>query len=168
VARGETRRLSPGTLGTVPVLRWFFPSWLGILILALPCPALARQQTPKSDQAAFNAVCGACHAASSVSGLRTEAEWRETVEHMISMGAHGTDEQFNAVMRVLSRTLTKVNVNTASAAEIAPVLDVSEAQAEGFVKYRAEHGPFKTLDDLKKAPGVDASKAEARKDRLVF
>ena len=143
-------------------------SGLPILALSLPCPGWDQLPTAASDLAAFNTVCGACHAANSVSGLRTEAEWRETVEHMISIGAHGTDEQFDAVMRVLTRTLTKVNVNAASAAEIAPVLDVSEAHAQAIVKYRAEHGAFKTLDDLKRVPGLPASKIDARNDRLVF
>jgi competence protein ComEA len=143
-------------------------SWLASLAVGLPCPAWDQPPTPATDQAAFNTVCGACHAASSVSGLRTEAEWRETVEHMISIGAHGTDEQFDAVMRVLERNLTKVNVNAASAAEIAPVLDVSEEQAQAIVKYRAEHGAFKTPDDLKRVPGLPASKVDARNNRLVF
>jgi competence protein ComEA len=36
------------------------------------------------------------------------------------------------------------------------------------VKYRTEHGSFKTLEDLKKIPGVDAAKLNARKERIVF
>jgi competence protein ComEA len=125
-----------------------------------------RQRT--ADQAAFNTVCGACHPASAVNGLRTEPEWRETVEHMISIGAKGTDEQFESVMRVLERTLTKVNVNTATAEEIAPVIDVSNATAQAVVKYRTEHGKFKTVDDLKKVPGLDAAKVETRRDRIML
>ena len=121
-----------------------------------------------ADQAAFNTVCGACHPASAVSGLRTELEWHETIEHMISIGAKGTDEQFESVMRVLERTLTKVNVNTATAEEIAPVIDVTNTTAQAVVKYRIEHGKFKTVDDLKKVPGLDAAKVEARRDRIVL
>jgi competence ComEA-like helix-hairpin-helix protein len=36
------------------------------------------------------------------------------------------------------------------------------------VKYRAEYGNFKTLGDLKKVPGINAAKLDARKDRVVF
>ena len=34
--------------------------------------------------------------------------------------------------------------------------------------YREKHGKFKTLDDLKKVPGVDAKKLDAKKDRIAF
>lgn len=103
-----------------------------------------------------------------VQDFRTEPEWLDTVEQMISLGAKGTDEQFERVLRFLARTLTKVNVNTAEAPEIAPVLDLSDGAAQAVVAYRAEHGKFKTLDDLKKVPGMDAAKLAARKDRIVF
>ena len=103
-----------------------------------------------------------------VDGLRTESEWLQEIEQMVKIGAKGTDEQFERVVRVLLRTLTKVNVNTATAPEIAPVLDITDATAEGLVKYRTEHGSFKTLKDLKKIPGVDAAKLNARKERIVF
>jgi competence protein ComEA len=121
-----------------------------------------------ADKADFEMVCSACHTSSMVSDLRTEPEWKETIEHMVSIGAHGTDEQMEAVMRVLLRTRTKVNVNTATAAQLPMVLDFSEATAESLVKYRAAHGDFKTLDDLKRVPGMSAAKIDARKDRIVF
>ena len=72
-----------------------------------------------------------------VSDIRTEPEWKDTVEHMVSLGADGTGEQMEAVMRVLLRTLTRVNVNTAPAAQLPLVLDISEATAQAVVKYRA-------------------------------
>jgi len=103
-----------------------------------------------------------------VSDIRTEPEWKEIVEHMVSIGADGTDEQLEAVMRVLLRTLTKVNVNTATAEQLPLVLDISEATAQAVVKYRAGHGDFKTLDDLKKVPGINAAKLDTRKDRIAF
>jgi competence protein ComEA len=121
-----------------------------------------------ADKADFETVCGACHTASMVSDIRTEGEWKETVEHMVSMGATGTDQQMEAVMRVLLRTLTKVNVNTATAAQLPLVLDISEATAQAVVKYRTRHGNLKTIEDLKKVPGINAARLEARKDRVVF
>lgn len=121
-----------------------------------------------ADGAAFKKVCGACHAISLVKGLRTETEWLDEVEQMIKIGAKGTDEELDAVIRVLLRTLTKVNVNNATAPEIAPVLDISDDAAEALVKRREEAGGFRSLDDLKKLPGLSAAKLEARKDRIVF
>ena len=128
----------------------------------------AAARSEAADKADFETVCGACHETSIVSDIRTEPDWNQTIEHMVAIGATGADEQMRAVMRVLLRTLTKVNVNTASAEQLRLVLDISEATAQAVVKYRAAHGPFKTLGDLKKAPGVDSAKLDARKDRVVF
>ena len=130
------------------------------------CGAEARSEA--ADKADFETVCGACHSSSMVSDLRTEPDWKQTVEHMVALGANGTDEQMEAVLRVLLRTLTKVNVNTATAAQLPLALGINEATAQAVVQYRAEHGAFKTLDDLKKVPGIDAAKLDARKDRVVF
>ena len=55
-----------------------------------------------------------------------------------------------------------------TAAEIAPVLDISDDTAESIVKRRAANGGFKTIEELKKIPGVNAAKLEARKDRIAF
>ena len=120
------------------------------------------------DTATFRAICGSCHAITLVEGLRTESEWREEVDQMIKIGARCTDEQLQRVMRVLTRTLTKVDVNTAQARQIAPVLGLSDATAEALVKRRTENGAFKTIEDLKKVPGVDPVKLEARKERIMF
>jgi len=128
----------------------------------------APARTEAADKADFEAVCGACHTSSMVSDIRTEPEWKDTVELMVSLGADGTGEQMEAVMRVLLRTLTKVNANTAPAAQLALVLDISQANAQTVVKYRAEHGKFKSLADLKKVPGINAAKLDTRKDRVAF
>lgn len=130
--------------------------------------AAADSREDAADQAALKAVCGSCHSLAMVAGLRTESEWLDEIEQMVKIGAKGTDEQFERVIRVLLRTLTKVNVNTATAAEIAPVLDITDATAEAVVKFRSDKGNFKTLEDLKKVPGVDASILHQRKDRIVF
>jgi competence protein ComEA len=144
--------------------------WL-IAVLIL-CAGVALSQKASgddaADRAAFEAVCGSCHPVSMASDLRSESEWKETIEVMVKAGAKGTDEQFEAVRRYLRQNLTNVNVNTATAAEIAPVLAVSEATARDIVKRRTEKGNFRTIDELKQIPGVDAVKLEARKDRIVF
>jgi competence protein ComEA len=150
---------------------------IGLLVGSAPlCPAQTPDKRAHSsparseaaDRADFETVCGACHTTGMVSDFRSEPEWRETVEQMVSLGAHGTDEQMEAVMRVLLRTVTKVNINTATAAQLPLVLDISEDTAQAVVKYREEHGGFKTIDDLKKVSGISAAKIDARKDRIVF
>ena len=77
-------------------------------------------------------------------------------------------EEFDRVLRYLARNFTKVNVNSADAAQIAPVLGVSEAAAQGVVEFRAQHGNFGNFDDLKKVPGLDSARIDERKQRIAF
>src|SRR5437870_4531048 len=60
----------------------------------------------KAEKAAFEGVCGTCHPSSMVDSLRSESEWRETVEVMVKAGAKGTDDQFDRLMRFLLRNWT--------------------------------------------------------------
>jgi competence protein ComEA len=141
--------------------------------LLLLLAGLARSEKPASDaaredKAVFETICGSCHPVSLADGLRAEPEWKETIDAMVRLGMAATDEERARILRYLVRTQTKVNVNTASARQMAPVLDISEASAEALVKSRAEKGGFRILEDLKKVPGVEAAKIEARKDRIVF
>ena len=121
-----------------------------------------------ADKAAFQAVCGSCHKTSMVEGLRTEAEWLEVVQQMVKLGAKGTDDQFDRVVRILLRDFTKVNVNTATASEIAPVLDITDDVAAAVVRRRTEKGMFQSLEDLKTVPGLDTARLEARRNRIFF
>lgn len=136
-------------------------------LAAAVCGAGLWAQDAK-DQATFRALCGTCHSLSLVDGLRTEEEWREEVQQMVKIGARGTEAQFQGVMRVLARTLTRVNVNTGTAEQIAPVLDISPAAAEELVRRRTAVGKLKTLAELREITGVDAVKLEARKERILF
>jgi competence protein ComEA len=129
----------------------------------LACAFCAAQ-----DDAVFQKICGACHATNMVHDLKTEDEWIETVGNMATLGAKGTDEEFASVLRYLARNFTKVNVNTATAAQIAPVLDIAETSAQAIVEYRMQHGNFASQGDLAKVPGIDATKLESRKDRIAF
>ena len=47
-------------------------------------------------------------------------------------------------------------------------LELSAENAAAIVRYREQNGGFKTIGDLKKVPGVDAAKIEAKKDRVEF
>jgi competence protein ComEA len=142
------------------------------LILAMVSSrAVYAQQTSdqdKKDKAVFESVCGACHPAGMVDDIRSEQEWKETVDQMISIGAKADERQFESVMRYLLRTHTKININTATASEIAPVLAVTESTARAIVARRKEIGAFKTIEEVAKVPGVDAAQLQTRRDRIVF
>jgi competence protein ComEA len=100
--------------------------------------------------------------------------WSGVVEDMIRRGAKGSDEEFGEVVDYLvthfpkTAPVTKVNVNKASANDIAVGLGMTAEQAAAIVEYRSSKGNFKSIEDLRKVPGIDASSIEAKKDKLEF
>lgn len=61
-----------------------------------------------------------------------------------------------------------LDINTATAAEFATVIKgVGPKKAEAIVAYREQHGPFKSVDELEKVPGIGAKTVEANRDLLT-
>jgi competence protein ComEA len=48
----------------------------------------------------------------------------------------------------------KVNLNTATAEQLAALPGINGKEAKAIVQFRAKHGPFKTVDDVTKVKGV--------------
>ena len=47
-----------------------------------------------------------------------------------------------------------VNINTATKEELTSIKGVGEKRAQEIIDYRTKNGPFKTVDDLQKVPGI--------------
>ena len=62
----------------------------------------------------------------------------------------------------------KVNVNKASAKELADALGISSEDAARIIRYRTEKGNFREWQDFSKVPGIDLKKLETRKDQLAY
>lgn len=67
-----------------------------------------------------------------------------------------------------TRTPGKMNINTASAADLESLPGIGEILAQRIVEYRTKNGPFKVLNDLKKVQGVNNSTLEKIKDQVIF
>src|SRR5215813_806746 len=119
-------------------------------------------------------LCSQCHDMDrSVSLRQDRAGWRRTIEKMLAFGAKATDLEFNAVLDYLATNfpaddVPKINVNKATAIEFESGLSLRRSQAAAIIRYREKNGPFKSIEDLKKVPGVVVEKIEAKKDRLTF
>ena len=50
--------------------------------------------------------------------------------------------------------LAVVNINTATKEELTSLKGVGEKRAQEIISYRTKNGPFKTVDDLEKVPGI--------------
>jgi len=124
---------------------------------------------PGPGRDALFKVCKDCHGPESVLGhLKTPDEWSKTLDEMAGNGASGTDEEWSRILDYLTAHYSLILVNKATAKELAAMLDVPAGAADAIVAARTEAGQLKTIDDLKRVPGVEGSKIDARKERLVF
>ena len=124
---------------------------------------------PGPGRDALFKICNDCHGPESVLGqLKTRDEWSKTLDEMAANGAQGTEEEWNRLLDYLDQYYSLILVNTAPAKELALKLDVTPEVADAIVRTRTEKRKFASLDDLKRVPGVDGAKVDARKDRLIF
>jgi competence protein ComEA len=62
---------------------------------------------------------------------------------------------------------TMVNINTASAQELADKLDgIGPALGQRIVDYRTSNGPFKDIEEIKNVSGIGDKRFEAIKDKI--
>ncbi len=117
-------------------------------------------------------VCSKCHSPDNViANGQDRAGWENTITKMAGFGAEASDEEFTAILDYLVKNFppaTTIHVNQATAAQLQSGLGLTPSEADAIVDYRKKNGDFKSLDDLKKVPDVDAKKLDAKKDQLVF
>jgi len=149
-------------------MKRFIPA-IPVLMFSLFQAAQAQDLPAGKGKDVVEEVCGACHGADLVASRRaTKQGWSYIVDDMVSRGATATNDQIAQINDYLTKNFGQVNVNKAPSAEIASILDVTPAQADAIVKYRTDHGDFKTIDDLKKTPGLENAKLDSKKDRVVY
>jgi len=139
----------------------------------LAMPAAAQQLPEGPGKAELQKVCGLCHQAERSAAVRLTREgWEGVIGDMIARGAKGTDEEFAAILDYLSKNFLgdaprPLNINKANNIELESVAGLTRKEAAALLKWRQDTGFCKSLDDLKKVPGLEYKKIEARKDFLV-
>jgi competence protein ComEA len=140
---------------------------------------------PGKGQEIVQKSCGGCHALKVVTSKRASREqWSSVVDQMVSRGADVPDEDIDTVVEYLFSNFGPVdpsavpeksdgpnktiNVNKATATELAGVLGLSAKEADAIVAYREQKGAFKEWRDLTHVPGIEMKKVECNKDRLTF
>lgn len=143
-------------------------------MLAMLVPAAWAQLPDGPGRAETEKLCSQCHElARSISLHQDHAGWEATVAKMVNLGAKASDAEIQAVTDYLAahfpaEEIPKINVNKARAIEFESGLTLRRSQAAAIIEYRNQHGPFHSIEDLEKVPGIDVAKVEAKKDRLSF
>jgi len=145
-----------------------------ICALAVAPAILNAQYRQGPGREEMQKICSGCHELERSVSLRQDRDgWKTTINKMISLGAQGSEEEFAATLDYLAENypatgLPRLNVNTARAIDFEARLSLRRSQSALIIRYRDEHGNFRSLEDLKKVAGVDMAKIEAKKDILTF
>ena|ERR1700733_11326640 len=116
-------------------------------------------------------VCSMCHSPDAVIGKQGSKQWWQSkVTEMLQESTDIPASDVDTIVAYLAKSfpIVKINVNKAPAKDLETSLELTSQESEAIVRYREAKGSFKTLDDLKKVPGLDAVKIESKKDRLEF
>jgi len=144
-----------------------------MVISAAAAPADKPKLPDGPGKETMQRLCSSCHGPEIVLGKRlTRDGWSQIVLNMVQRGAQGTDDEFADIVDYLTNTVSveaaKINVNKATAKQLQTGLEISDKDADAILQYRQANGDFKTIDDLKKVPGLDAAKVDAKKAKLIF
>lgn len=144
-----------------------------ILFLTL-IPAWGQTIPDGPGRAEVERICKGCHELQRSFSRRQDRDgWNITLTKMVALGTKATDQEMGLILDYLTKNfpadeMPPVNINSATAIEIESRLSLKRSQAAALIAYRTKNGKFKTVDELKQVPGVDAEKIEAKKDRIVF
>ena len=146
-----------------------------IVIVSVSPVAFAQDTLPEAPgKKETLQVCSACHEAAKATSVKLTREgWIETIDRMKAFGASGSEEEFAAVLDYLATnfkgdTVKPLDMNTAESIDLESVLQLLRRESRAVLDYRAKHGQFTSLDDLKGLDPVILKKIEAKKDRIVF
>jgi len=141
---------------------------------ALVAAAAFAQLPDGPGRAETQKICSQCHELERSISLRQDrAGWQTTINKMVDLGAKASDAEIASVLDYLSAhypadEVPRINVNKCRAIDLESGLSLRRSQAAAVIDYREKNGPFHSIEDLKKVPGIDAAKIEAKKDRLAF
>jgi competence protein ComEA len=150
-----------------------------LCLMLLPVLCAAAQTTPASSplpdgpgKDTFASVCSLCHDNTvPMSKHFTRNEWELKIIEMLQEEPDVTREERAAILEYATANFKpggKIYINYTVSKDLQTVLGISAGEAEAIVRHRQTQGLFKTIDDIKKVSGVNASKIDAVRDRLVF
>ena len=118
-------------------------------------------------------LCSGCHELDrSIAPRQDLAGWQQTMNKMVAFGMKATERETSAALEYLVRTSPRGSAQDqreqSEGHRTGKRIVAQTFAAAAIIQYRDKHGDFKSIEDLKKVPGVDFAKIEAKKDRLTF
>jgi competence protein ComEA len=178
MAAARDRMSFPGAL-IAPVLVVSMVIAAGALVLAggqdpAAWNATAQAQMPDGPgKDVMIRTCGICHDPMRAASVRLTVDgWSEVLGDMVRRGAKANDQEQEQILGYLTANFLgeapkPININTAAQIDFESVLGLLRKEAGAVIAYRTKNGPFKTIPDMKKVPGLDYKKVESQTDRIV-
>ncbi len=143
------------------------------LLVASLCAGTETELPEGKGKDVVESTCTDCHSVARIKAQHLDEEgWNGIIHEMIENGAPIDMNDVNVIVSYLVKNFgpekdKKINVNTATADEIATGLALGAGEAAAVVQYRTQHGRFKDLSQLEKVSGL-ADKIEAKKALIEF
>jgi len=139
-----------------------------LAVAVLPSNAEGLPDGPGKDL--VEAICSECHTTERIAAQQlTKPQWADKVLEMLQEAPDVKQSERDTIVEYLAKSFpARANVNKAEPKELQAALEISPESATAIVVYRKKNGSFKTLDDLKKVPGVDAAQLDAKRDVIDF
>jgi len=122
------------------------------------------------EKGLVEAICSECHTTERIAEQQlTKPQWADKVLEMLQEAPDVKQSERDKIIEYLARNFpARANVNKANAKELQAALEISAESAGAIVTYRQKNGIFKTLEDLKKVPGLDAVKLDSQREIIDF
>jgi competence ComEA-like helix-hairpin-helix protein len=144
------------------------------LLLVASVAAAADLELPDGKgKDVVESTCTDCHSLERIKAQRLNEEgWNGIIREMLEKGAPINPNDVRLIVGYLAKNFgpekaKKVNINKATASEIAAGLKLESAEVAAVIQYRTQHGKFKDLSELEKVSGL-AEKIEAKKELIEF
>ena len=143
-----------------------------IALAAASRPASAQQLPDGPGKAEVTKLCGTCHPPERGASVRLTREgWQDVMTRMVGLGLKASDDDLNTVLEYMAthfkgEAAAPLNVNRATPVQLQSIAGLLRSESAALISHRTS-APCKTLDDLKAVQGLDFTKIEKRRDRLV-
>jgi len=128
-------------------------------------------QLPEGDgKVILQARCVECHGLARVSaGHKSQKSWSNTLQVMIINGAKLKDDEIAALAEFLAVNFgLAVNINAASAAELARVPMLDDRLSAAIIAYREKNGLFTKIEDLAQVEGFSADLVNRIRNKITI
>ena len=132
-------------------------------------PKLVKQFPEGEGKEIVLAACVQCHGLGEIVSHRMDSKgWEKAILDMVAKGTQLLPGESETLVQYLAANFAPLlNMNSATAAELAGLPSVDKALAAAIVRHRQKNGPFKDIQDVSRVEGLSPQVFERIKGRIT-